>query len=68
MNTTFLFATGIENSYPFLPTGRRIDRMEKCGHYDRWEDDFGLLAEIEINALRYGSACFRTHPAPDRFD
>jgi beta-glucosidase len=68
MDDTFFFATGIENSYPILSTGRRIDQMEKCGHYDRWEDDFGLLADIGITALRYGPAYYRTHPAPERFD
>jgi hypothetical protein len=56
MDQTFLFATGIENSYPILPTGRRVDQMEKCGHYCRWEDDFGLLRELGITALRYGPA------------
>src|SRR5215204_1931209 len=37
---TFLFATGIENSYPTIANGKRIDQMDKCGHYARWEDDF----------------------------
>lgn len=64
----FLFATGIENSYPTIGTGRRIDQMEKCGHYDRWDEDFGLVPELGLNALRYGPAYYRTHPAPDRFD
>ena len=41
----FLFATGIENSYPTLATGARIDQMEKCGHYARWEEDFALVTE-----------------------
>jgi len=68
MDQTFLFATGIENSYPILPTGRRVDQMEKCGHYRHWEDDFGLVRELGITALRYGPAYYRTHTAPDRFD
>ncbi len=34
MFTTFMFATGIENSIPTINNGRtRIDEMEKCGHY-----------------------------------
>jgi hypothetical protein len=34
--STFLFATGIENSYPTINGGRpRIDEMEKCGHRAR---------------------------------
>ena len=33
----FMFATGIENSYPTIKNGsRRIDEMEKCGHYEHW--------------------------------
>ena len=65
---TFLFATGIENSYPTLPNGRRIDQMEKCGHYARWEEDFALVRELGLQALRYGPPYYRTHAAPDRFD
>jgi beta-glucosidase len=30
----FMFATGIENSYPTIQNGQvRVDEMEKCGHY-----------------------------------
>jgi beta-glucosidase len=31
--TQFLFATGIENSYPTIAGGIRVDEMDKCGHY-----------------------------------
>ena len=65
---TFFFATGIENSYPTIRTGSRIDQMDKCGHYARWEEDFGLVKELGLNALRYGPAYYRTHVAPDRYD
>lgn len=64
----FLFSTGIENSYPTIRGGRRIDQMEKCGHYERWEDDFALVREMGLDALRYGPAYYRTHVSPDRFD
>lgn len=63
-----MFATGIENSYPTLRSGRRIDQMEKCGHYARWAQDFALVREMGIGALRYGPAYYRTHTAPSRFD
>ena len=43
--TPFLFATGIENSYPTIAGGVRIDQMEKCGHYARWEEEFALVRE-----------------------
>lgn len=68
MHADFMFATGIENSYPTLRSGRRIDQMEKCGHYARWEEDFALVRELGIGALRYGPAYYRTHPSPNRFD
>ena len=66
--SSFLFATGIENSYPTLATGARVDQMEKCGHYARWEEDFALVRELGLSALRYGPAYYRTHVAPDRYD
>ena len=28
--------------------------MDKCGHYARWEEDFALVRESGLNALRYG--------------
>ena len=68
MTQPFFFSTGIENSYPTISTGRRIDEMEKCGHYDRYAEDFGLVRELGLRALRYGPAYYRTHAAPDRFD
>jgi beta-glucosidase/6-phospho-beta-glucosidase/beta-galactosidase len=64
----FLFATGIENSYPTLPGGRRVDELAKTGHYERWAEDFANLHEVGVNAVRYGPAWYRTHPAAGRFD
>jgi beta-glucosidase/6-phospho-beta-glucosidase/beta-galactosidase len=64
----FFFASGIENSYPLLPNGRRIDEMEKTGHYRRWLDDFALAKELGLSALRYGPAYYRTNPAAGRYD
>lgn len=52
----FLFATGIENSYPTirLPDGsqKRVDEMEKTRHYERWREDFGLVKDLGIEFLR----------------
>jgi len=64
----FLFATGVENSYPTIAGGARIDQMDKCGHYARWEEDFALVRESGLNALRYGPAYYRVHTAPDHYD
>ena len=40
----FMFATGIENSYPTIPmpdgTTKRVDEMEKTMHYQHWKQDF----------------------------
>ena len=66
MHTPFMFATGIENSYPTLPSGVRVDEMEKCGHYGWWEEDFGLARELGLDALRYGPPYYRTHVGPGR--
>ena len=68
----FLFATGIENSYPVI-TGRdgrdlRVDEMEKCGHYARWRDDFALVKEMGLEYLRYGPPYYRVHQGPGRYD
>ena len=68
MSIPFFFATGIENSYPTLATGARIDQMAKSGHYTRWKEDFTLVRELGLNALRYGPAYYLTHVGPDRFD
>jgi beta-glucosidase/6-phospho-beta-glucosidase/beta-galactosidase len=68
MSQQFFFATGIENSYPTIATGKRIDQMAKSGHYSRYAEDFGLVREMGIDALRYGPPYYRTHVGPDRFD
>ena len=68
MTSPFFFATGIENSYPTIAGGTRIDQMIKSGHSDRYEEDFHLVREMGIGALRYGPAYYRTHVAPGRFD
>jgi len=68
----FMFATGIENSYPTiaLPDGRtkRVDEMEKCRHYENWRDDFALVKELGIEFLRYGPPYFSTHKGPGKYD
>jgi beta-glucosidase/6-phospho-beta-glucosidase/beta-galactosidase len=70
--TNFMFATGIENSYPtiLLPDGttKRVDEMEKCGHYARWRDDFNLVQELGIRFLRYGPPLYSTHVGPGHYD
>jgi beta-glucosidase len=62
------FATGIENSSPLVPGGRRVDELTRCGHHEHWPEDFARLQELGIGTVRYGPALFRAHPGPDRYD
>ena len=65
----FMFATGIENSIPTIEHGRvRVDEMEKCGHYERWREDFDLVQDLGLTFLRYGPPLHRTWTGPERFD
>lgn len=68
----FLFATGMENSYPVirLPDGtiKRVDELDKTGHYQHWKEDFGLVREMGIDVLRYGPPYYRVHLGPGRYD
>jgi beta-glucosidase/6-phospho-beta-glucosidase/beta-galactosidase len=65
----FMFATGIENSYPTIHNGRtRVDEMEKCGHYRHWRTDFDLLEDLNIHYLRYGPPIHRTWLGEGRYD
>ncbi len=71
-NKKFMFSTGIENSYPtiLLPNGstKRVDEMEKCGHYRWWRTDFEKVKELGIEFLRYGPPYYSTHLGPGRYD
>ncbi|HET6680075.1 MAG TPA: family 1 glycosylhydrolase [Gemmatimonadaceae bacterium] len=64
----FLFAAGVDNSCPTLASGRRIDEMDRSGHYARWEGDFAHAHALGVRAMRYGPAYYRVHVAPDRLD
>ena len=71
MTTNFMFATGIENSYPTIEwEGKtfRQDELEKTRHYDRWRDDFRILKELGIDYLRYGPPYFSTHLGSGKYD
>ena len=65
----FMFATGIECSYPTIDHGRvRRDQLEECGHYARWRDDLGLVRELGLKVLRYGLPYHRMHLGPGRYE
>ncbi|HEY0779990.1 MAG TPA: family 1 glycosylhydrolase [Gemmatirosa sp.] len=68
----FLFATGIECSYP-TAMGRdgrvvRRDQLAECRHYECWRDDFALVRDLGLRVLRYGLPYYRVHVGPDRYD
>src|SRR5687767_1829280 len=67
--TTFMFATGIENSYPTINGGRtRIDQMAKARHYDLWQRDFELVEQLGICFLRYGPPIHTTWLGDGKYD
>jgi hypothetical protein len=68
----FLFATGIENSYPTIAgkdgQTERVDEMAKTFFYDRWREDFALVRELGLRYLRYGPPYYLVHQGPEEFD
>jgi beta-glucosidase/6-phospho-beta-glucosidase/beta-galactosidase len=65
----FMFATGIECSYPTIQHGTvRRDQLRECGHYDRYEEDLGLVKELGLNYLRYGLPYYSIHTGPGQYD
>ena len=65
--TMFMFATGIENSYPIVG-GKRVDEMAKCRHYDHWQADFDAVEDLGIGFLRYGPPIHTTWLGDGRYD
>ena len=64
-----MFATGIENSSPTIQGGlRRVDEMEKCGHYAQWQSDFDCVEELGVCFLRYGVPLHRVFLGPGKYD
>ncbi len=65
----FMFATGIECSYPTIDHGKtRRDQLEECGHYANWKKDLGLVKAMGLKVLRYGLPYHKTHRGPGRYD
>jgi beta-glucosidase/6-phospho-beta-glucosidase/beta-galactosidase len=65
----FIFATGIECSYPTNDHGRwRRDEMEAMGHYELWAKDFELAREIGVTHIRYGPPLHLVFQGPGKFD
>jgi beta-glucosidase/6-phospho-beta-glucosidase/beta-galactosidase len=67
-DSAFIFATGIECSYPTIEQGKwRSDEMETIRHYDEWQRDFELAREIGITHLRYGPPLHLLYPTPGEY-
>ncbi|HYX47578.1 MAG TPA: family 1 glycosylhydrolase, partial [Sphingomicrobium sp.] len=67
--TGFMFATGIECSYPTIDQGRwRRDEMDSAYHYDFWQEDLRLAREIGITHIRYGPPLHLIFEGPGRYD
>ena len=65
----FLFATGIECSYPTIENGRiRRDQLEETRHYECWRQDLSLVRDLGLRVLRYGLPYHKTHLGPGRYD
>ena len=65
----FMFATGIECSYPTIDQGKtRRDLLAECDHYNRYKEDLGLVKEMGLKVLRYGLPYHLTHLGPGRYD
>lgn len=65
----FIFATGIECSYPTIEHGQwRRDQMKSGEHYRNWQRDLELAREIGVTHLRYGPPLHLVFTAPGRYD
>jgi beta-glucosidase len=67
----FWWSTGIEDTFITAPhpvTGRTLDEYELTGHYKRWREDLGLIAELGVPCARYGVPWHRIQPEPMVWD
>ena len=68
----FLFATGIECSYPTIEgkDGKTIrrDLLEECGHYEHYKTDLQLVVDLGLRVLRYGLPYYSIQTGADTYD
>jgi beta-glucosidase/6-phospho-beta-glucosidase/beta-galactosidase len=65
----FIFATGIECSYPTIEYGRRRrDEMAATRHYQKWREDFERARELGVSHIRYGPPLHLICTGPGQFD
>jgi beta-glucosidase/6-phospho-beta-glucosidase/beta-galactosidase len=67
--TGFMFATGIECSYPTIDHGRwRRDELDSTRHYQMWQRDFALARDVGITHIRYGPPLHLIFEGPGKYD
>ena len=65
----FMFATGIECSYPTIDHGKtRRDMLAECDHYNRYKEDLGLVKEMGLKVLRYGLPYYNIQKGAGKYD
>lgn len=64
----FMFAVGIECSYPTIAGGQRVDQLRDTGHYEMWRTDLRLVRELGLRYLRYGPPIHRIFLGPGQYD
>lgn len=64
----FMFAVGIECSYPTIADNQRVDQMRDCGHYELWRTDLKLVRELGLRYLRYGPPLHRIWLGKGQYD
>ena len=65
----FMFATGIECSYPTIDGGRwRIDQLKETKHYENWRLDLKLVRDLGLRYLRYGPPLHLIFEAQGKYD
>jgi beta-glucosidase/6-phospho-beta-glucosidase/beta-galactosidase len=65
----FMFATGIECSYPTIDHGKtRRDQLAECDHYKRYKEDLSLVKELGLKVLRYGLPYYNIQQSADKYD
>ena len=61
----FIWATGIEDTFITAlhpKTSRHIDEYELTGHYQKWKEDIGLVAQTGVTMCRYGIPWHKIQP------
>ena len=65
----FMFATGIECSYPTVEGGRwRMDQLAETKHYRFWRRDLELVRELGLKYLRYGPPLHFMHLGEGKYE